>query len=270
MLAWLRRCWLALVFAAAVAAAPCLSGCGEPDFEKHAELQEGEDVAIPDEHPGDEPEQKDQTGSEGSAEEVTLITSLYPRESGATWVLRETVGDEVHKIVIRCLGEKKQEGQSLFFYEIERDGQAALTEGYTQDAKGIHRTSAGQEGGGTIDPPMTMLALPLQPGLVRQWSGSISEGTASSVAEATLKLSGPEPVTTPAGSYRAYRLDQEFNLGEKGVGGKVSTQQWLAPGVGLVRQDTFDGEVRSSAVLERYRPGRTERASEETDAKPKP
>lgn len=64
------------------------------------------------------------------------------------------------------------------------------------------------------------------------------------------KVSGKEKVTTPAGTYDCYVISHDTNVSMMGTSYKTSSKQWVAKGVGLVKQeDTQKGKVESTSLL---------------------
>tara|TARA_R110002020_G_scaffold296658_1_gene512248 strand:+ start:12580 stop:13266 length:687 start_codon:yes stop_codon:yes gene_type:complete len=64
------------------------------------------------------------------------------------------------------------------------------------------------------------------------------------------KVEGKEPVTTAAGTFDCFVItyNTEFNMG---MSRQSSSKQWIAEGVGMVKQEDYDnkGRVASSSVL---------------------
>ena len=67
------------------------------------------------------------------------------------------------------------------------------------------------------------------------------------------KVIGQEEVTTPAGTFNcfviSYNLDMKMGMNQKG-----SAKQWIAEGVGMVKQEDYNksGKVTSSSLLTAY------------------
>lgn len=77
------------------------------------------------------------------------------------------------------------------------------------------------------------------------------------VAVTNRKVEAMEPVTTPAGSFEAYKISSDLELGTRTFGikmpsMKMSTAEWYAKDVGVVRSETYrKGKLVGYSVLTR-------------------
>jgi hypothetical protein len=64
------------------------------------------------------------------------------------------------------------------------------------------------------------------------------------------KVVGQEDVTTPAGTFNCYVISYNLDM-KMGMNQKGSAKQWIAEGVGLVKQEDYNksGNVTSSSLL---------------------
>ena len=143
----------------------------------------------------------------------------------------ERKGDVVHVTLTMVEG-----GETTLWAEVE-----------VSQAGVVHRTSAGRK----LDPPKTVIKLPFKPG--EKWDyqpkpeggGPVGKRNYASVAE--------EEVEVPAGKYKAIRIDETWEDRR----GPVRSSQWHAPGVGLVKQSTFEGSTETGVyVLKSFKPGK--------------
>lgn len=66
------------------------------------------------------------------------------------------------------------------------------------------------------------------------------------------KVIGKEDITTPAGTFNCYVLTYDMNT-KMGITQTSSSKQWIAEGVGMVKQEDYQrGKVSSSSVLTKF------------------
>ncbi len=64
------------------------------------------------------------------------------------------------------------------------------------------------------------------------------------------KVTGKEKITTPAGTFDCFVIAYDTNVEMMGTSHKSSSKQWIAEGVGLVKQeDTQKGKVENTSLL---------------------
>lgn len=68
------------------------------------------------------------------------------------------------------------------------------------------------------------------------------------------KVEGTENITTPAGSFDCYVITYDTAVKVAGINQTTQSKQWLAKGVGMVKQENFDkkGKIASSSVLTKF------------------
>jgi len=229
-----------------------LCGCGKP-----------KPPALPPVPPPAAPAQQADAGPESE------IAALFPLQSGGLWKMDATSDGQTYQFTLRVSEEKTNDaGKTVYYVVMQRDGEIVQHEGYTIDAEGIYRVAFGPNGAGKIDPPLPVVKTPLESGATWRWKGVFLSEDGSMPGEAMCSLSGPEPVTTTAGRFDAYRVDQQITVTQPD-GSKYATTntQWFASGVGPVKQITFDGEQRTTAELTDYRatPAGPQEGEEDSD-----
>ncbi len=67
------------------------------------------------------------------------------------------------------------------------------------------------------------------------------------------KVIAKESVTTPAGTFSCWKITEQDQV-KVGVSINYTTTQWICPGVGLVKQESFrpNGKKMSSSILEKF------------------
>ncbi|MCG2459817.1 hypothetical protein K8352_03580 [Flavobacteriaceae bacterium F89] len=68
------------------------------------------------------------------------------------------------------------------------------------------------------------------------------------------KVEGTENITTPAGSFDCYVITYDSAVKAAGINQTTHAKQWLAKGVGMVKQENYNkkGKVSSSSVLTKF------------------
>lgn len=182
----------------------------------------------------------------------TMAEMLWPRQPGDTWEMARTTDAGSDTLLVQVTGSRTDAGITAFTVDTRRGNEVLQSEGYVADASGVSRVSAGADGGGQIDPPMPMLRLPFKPSDAWAWQGRFLAGATETRAKAKFYLKPPEPVRTKAGLFQAYKLVQVLTLDLPGGAQTIQTTMWLAPGVGLVKQETSGAGSHTSAELIRY------------------
>ncbi len=165
-----------------------------------------------------------------------IPANLLPLPKMKPWTLHvstPTLQGQVQQTLIQR--HKTQDGEVLIVEDTWPRG-ATARRAYRIGPHGLAllATQLGQSA--FLDPALLLLPLPLKTGQVGAWSGSVRVGKRRYPAHAALRVNGPDPITTPAGDFHAYRIDLLLTLGSgKGQSAQHLTL-WLAPGVGIVRE----------------------------------
>jgi hypothetical protein len=157
--------------------------------------------------------------------------SLYlPTTVGARWVYQ--LGDREYT---RTVAEVRQEG-----------GMAVVSIGETLHDEGppYERVAVSKAGltrvemnGRRFDPPHVLLKLPPEPGETWEIAGSAAKFLTGSKFMTRV----PERVGVPAGTFWSVPVEMEYEV----AGTAVRTTTWYAPGVGMVKEVSWDGRTRA-------------------------
>jgi hypothetical protein len=111
----------------------------------------------------------------------------------------------------------------------------------------VRRTAAGLK----VDPPEAVIKLPFKPG--EKWEYQPKRKDGGLVAKKYYTSVAEEEVEVPAGKYKAIRIDKTWDDRR----GPNRSAEWHAPGVGLVKQSTFEGSTETVGyVLKSFKPGK--------------
>ena len=170
----------------------------------------------------------------GSGYAPTVATeNLLPLRAGAHWSLevrneKAALPDEEQRVV----GANATGGT----IETLQEGKVTQTETYRVTSKGIEILATGVSVSQTLSPPLLLIPLPPEEEKVSVWQGSAGSGAQTFVGQAWSRVTRRETVTTPAGTFAAWRVDTrtELTLGDRRE--RVQITRWLTPGIGIVRQ----------------------------------
>jgi hypothetical protein len=195
---------------------------------------------------------------------IDTAAILFPRGPGDTWELSTLSDGQLYGLtmVVKDVTTESA-GRVIFTIEARRGQEMDQRETYFIDDKGVFRTSAGTADDPlTFDPPLPVLTFPWKLGKSWTWHGKIGLAGAESVpAEATFTLTGPEELKTPAKKFvEVYKLVQAYSLTSAEGKQAWRNTQWLAPNVGLVKQDTDRAGQHTVAELVKYKVAPPEQA----------
>jgi hypothetical protein len=177
------------------------------------------------------------------------LEKLFPRIAGGEWEYEEKIGDAVHQLKTTCLGEKEVGEVRYTFFTTRRDGEPVLTEGYTITPDAVLRISSGENSSNSIEPPMPVLKVPIKQGQNWKWQGRLLEMGISTPAEASLSVTGPVKLKVPYGELETWQISQTYTISPGNDASTITSTQWFAEGIGLVKQETRDGEAVTTAQL---------------------
>lgn len=87
-----------------------------------------------------------------------------------------------------------------------------------------------------MSPPMVLLRTKSAPGVDYKWEGQITFKGSKAPASAFSRVHAAEEVITPAGKFKAYRVDTSLTTIIEGRPVTFPASRWLVPGVGIVKQ----------------------------------
>lgn len=184
---------------------------------------------------------------------VTRRTNLFPIAVGSRWTSVGATSDgQKLTMETRVAGTRRVGAVTGVLFDIRLNGRPVQQEVYRVDAAGIQGLATGPGAGTVILPPLPLLRYPASEGATCAWRGTLKAGKTRTPAEASCRVGGLERVTTPAGSFQAYRLEVLMTtLQKQRKIGRVS-RMWLAPNVGIVQQDYGAGKARVRLKLTRF------------------
>jgi hypothetical protein len=185
----------------------------------------------------------------GSAPKLKDVPApvYFPTTVGDRWVTEYKYPTSTAEVTEVVTAVETKEGVTVV--TIARQVNGAVDPDVSQmrvSDKGLFRVS---NLGTVFDAPYCVLKRPLKPGMT--WTSEvIRAGTTSTTFKYT--AAKEEDVEVPAGKFRAYRLDVEYERG----GEAKKSSIWYAPKVGVVRHEVFDPVSGYVKVLKSFTPGK--------------
>jgi hypothetical protein len=178
------------------------------------------------------------------------VANLFPPEKGWRWPMKVTEfakDGQANKLLallteeITNGGPKQILAESGYLRETYRDGKLYRHEVFRVNSKELALMAVGTNEEMMLDPPMPLLRIPADAGNGYEWEGQILSERGAVQASAYSRLTGPETVTVPAGKFQAWRIDTNLTafVGDEKV--SFPAWRWLAPGVGVVKEQYFVG-----------------------------
>jgi len=200
------------------------------------------------------------------AQKQDLAASLFPHSDGTTWKLQmatqentdKGVRDVNHDVTWTVLPTEPTDAPGSFRVETKRDNLIVEKADYLVDEEGLKYIGTEMPALAQLDPPMPLLKLPLATsgaGSAWTWVGTFKLQAGSTPATADISVSGPEDTKVPAGSYKAYKVEERLHVKASPGDAATTITLWLAPNVGLVKQAVSSPGRSFAAVLTAYKPG---------------
>lgn len=217
-------------FAAALLCLASLTGCGGP-----------------------EPDWPDMAYLTRDAAPLKSNASFFPLAVGNRWVYRMQALGHTGSLVIAITGTKRVGDVVGFVMTSFLKGKPVQSEVYAVLGNQVVRLATGSQADVQIVPHAPMIRTPLNDGDTYDWHGRFLFPTGPVMGDLSAEVTGPELVDTPAGSFRTYRLDTVTKVRVPGSQGKALISVWLAPGVGMVKQELEIEGKGVTSVLQSYR-----------------
>jgi len=170
-------------------------------------------------------------------------------------------------VLYRIAGIENVDGEELFKFEMHRAGVVTNTDLLSVGKQGIICVARINLDGGLIklDPPQTMIAAPLRPGVNWNFNGQVGEMKVRQHYDVT----GEEDVEVPAGEFHASRIH-----GEQTSPSPMTIDRWFVAGTGIVKDVTTmrsaNGDLLERISLELVeRPKVVDRPEVKSDGGPK-
>jgi hypothetical protein len=134
-------------------------------------------------------------------------------------------------VLYRIAGMENVDGKELLKFEMHRAGVVTNTDLLSVDKQGIICVARINLDGGLIklDPPQTMIAAPLRPGVNWNFNGQVGEMK----VRQHYNVTGEEDVEVPAGEFHASRIH-----GEQTSPSPMTIDRWFVTGTGIVKDVT--------------------------------
>lgn len=178
------------------------------------------------------------------------VAELFPSEKGWRWSMKVTEfmkEGQANKVLAMLTeeiangGPKQILDEAGYLRETHRGGKLYRHEVFRVNPRELALIAVGTDEEMTLDPPMPLLQVPASAGDGYIWEGQILSERGSVPASAYSRVTGPETVTVPAGKFQAWRIDTNLTalVGDEKV--RFPAWRWLAPGVGVVKEQYFVG-----------------------------
>jgi hypothetical protein len=170
-------------------------------------------------------------------------------------------------VLYRIAGMENVDGKELLKFEMHRAGVVTNTDLLSVNEQGIICVARINLDGGLIklDPPQTMIAAPLRPGVNWNFNGQVGEMK----VRQHYNVTGEEDVEVPAGEFHASRIH-----GEQTSPSPMTIDRWFVTGTGIVKDVTTmrsaNGDLLERISLELVeRPKVVNRPEVKSDGGPK-
>jgi hypothetical protein len=167
---------------------------------------------------------------------------LFPVHHNASWTYDVTVGRQAVALTanmthLHTVGDATE----LTLEWWAADGHRTQTEVYRVSAAEVARLTSGRDGECRYVPPFPVLKSPLINGRRWTWRGVLQFQRREVPAEAAFSTTGLVSVPTPSGAIQAMKVHCDLTLNLDGQQTTQTTDQWFAPGVGIVQQRMQSG-----------------------------
>ncbi len=171
---------------------------------------------------------------------------LFPLASGTKWEYEVSVGGQVKAVIQEVTkitpGKKGERDIVTLTTKVEEQ---TIVEEMSADEKALYRHAFQ---GMKLESPLTVLKYPYKAGA--KWKESIK--IAKEEAEANFETFKAEEVKVAAGKYTAYPVVMEMDA----MGQKVTSKNWYADGVGMVKQEVSFPGVKVTMELKKFTKGK--------------
>jgi len=192
-----------------------------------------------------------------SEEEPALtdpLSSLFPTGSSRRWEMRVNATGQSERTDQIRVGSQKPlgDGTTAVRLDFVQSGKLYREETYGVSRSAIRLISAGGDDRMTMSPPMTLVKADLPEGKPLLWEGSILFKGKKAPARAYGRIASKRKVTTPAGTFDAYRVDTVLTTVIDGRPLSFPASRWFSPGIGIVKQEFIVGRAQVVKELTKY------------------
>ena len=186
---------------------------------------------------------------------LTGAADYWPFKEGNTWTLLTKVRDQQVDQVVTVVNIAKKDGktEARLEYKFRQNGQTIQTEIYQSDSKSLSRIASGPNASGKISPPFPVVLYPLTDGKKWDWKGMITINGQEFKGVSKQTASGPENITSSAGTFKAMRVHVDLTVSSQGKDQKLINDYWFAPNVGLIKQKATLGGVEFDCALSSFK-----------------
>lgn len=159
--------------------------------------------------------------------------NLLPLRAGAHWTFqvqsdKKILGEEEQRVV-----RADARGGTI---ETIQNGKVVQTETYRLSPKGIEIVATGVGAVQTLSPPLFLVRFPIEEERVDSWQGTAGKGAKTFTGQAWSRVTRRETVTTPAGTFAAWRVETRTLLTQGDRQELAYIIRWMTPDIGIVRQ----------------------------------
>ena len=176
----------------------------------------------------------------------------WPMKVGNSWSMNLTIGGQKFDQVVTVTSAKPQGGGIVATLDYKVNGQSVNVEMYRITSTDVSRFAGGPKASGKANPPLPMLRYPVAAGKSWNWSGTLSQLGQNIKSTATFTFSGPESVTTPAGTFKAMHVHTVIQQNLQGKQVKYPSDTWYVSGIGVVKMQVTAGSAPVEMVLKKY------------------
>jgi hypothetical protein len=163
---------------------------------------------------------------------------------GDRWVYELTLPNQPPREIVEVVTAIEAQGGLVVTVSRETNGKLAPIGKLLASEKGLFRLA---HGGSEFNPPLCLLPLPFKPGTTWETVHALPQGP----ERPTWEVDGEVDLRVPAGSFKAVKV-----LATPKGGPGPRRMLWYAPGVGLVRSESVQGEARTLFELKSFTPGK--------------
>ncbi|MDX1933059.1 MAG: hypothetical protein SFU56_10680 [Capsulimonadales bacterium] len=174
---------------------------------------------------------------------------------------RQVIDDAIKDQVLReeeeevIVGKTSDGPNPGTVFEIRKNGKPFRAEIFDVSSEQVRQVAAGLGDRVTMVPPLPLMRLPVREGAEQDWIGVLQFRKVRTPGTAYSRVSAQEIVKTPAGEFGAWRVETVIRTTIEGKPFAFPMTRWFAPGVGMVRQRLYVGNILVEKELVRYRPG---------------
>ena len=179
--------------------------------------------------------------------------SLMPLDIGNSWnmIVHSAGGTALEQNTVT--GTESFDGILGAIVETRQNGAALREDVFSAGTHDLSLVAAGSKNDiMRMTPPIPLFSYSPVEGATETWSGILHYRNTSSSGNGLSRVSGRERVTTPAGTFDAYRIDSILLTTVGGQMVNFPSTRWFAPGVGVVKQRMMSGARVLTKELSEY------------------